>query len=151
MKCIKAMNKAQRRSLVCALTLLVMLVCQFMPYWSYGEGMRLSVQAYIWFPDYHQDLTKTLEPLVEQFPCNHAVTVSLPLMILCGVSLFVCLKKAGSRSGGILAILTGGYGLVAYLIDPVMRAGAGLWLHMAVLVLIVLCGAWMLRAPREEA
>ena len=147
---IKPMRAAQRRSLICALMLLVMLVCQFLPYWSDGEGMRLSVQTYIWFPDYHQDLTKILEPLVDKFPCNHVVAVSLPLMFLCSVGLFVCLKKAGSRSGGILAILTGGCGLLAYLLDPVMRAGAGLWLHIAVLALIVLSGCWLLHAPREK-
>lgn len=151
MKHIKTMNKAKKRSLICALAMLIMLICQFLPYWSYGEGMTLSVQSYIWFPDYHQDLTKTLEPLVDQFPCNHAVTASLPLMVLCAVSIFICLRKVGSRCTGIFSIITGVCGLIAYLLEPVMRAGAGFWLHIAVLVLIVLCGVWMLRAPREEA
>jgi len=30
-----------------------------------------------------------------------------------------------------------------------MRAGAGLWLHIAVLILLLLAGIWTMRAPRE--
>lgn len=142
-------SAVRKRNLLCVLAMLVMLVCQFMPYWNYGEGMSLSIQAYIWFPDYHKELTDELLPLVEQFPCNHAVTAALPVMILCLAGVFVCLRKKAARGTGALPVLAGGYGLMAYLLDPVMRAGAGLWLHIAVLILLLLAGIWTMRAPRE--
>lgn len=143
------MSAVRKRNLFCVLTMLVMLVCQFMPYWNYGEGMSLSIQTYIWFPDYHKELTDELLPLVEQFPCNHAVKAALPVMILCLVGVFVCLRKKAARGAGVLPVLAGGYGLIAYLLDPVMRAGAGMWLHIAVLILMLLAGVWTMRAPRE--
>lgn len=147
---IKRLSTVKKRNLICALTMLVMLVCQFVPYWSYGDGMTLSIQRYIWFPDYHKELTEELLPLVDQFPCNHAVTAALPVMILCLAGLVVCLRKKATRGAGVLPVMAGGYGLIAYLIDPVMRAGAGLWLHIAVLILMLLAGIWTMRSPSEN-
>ncbi|MBE5811397.1 MAG: hypothetical protein E7318_10750 [Clostridiales bacterium] len=146
---IKTMRPIRKRNLLCALIMLIMLVCQFLPYWNVSEGMSLSIQTYIWFPDYHKELTDTLLPLVEQFPCNHAVTAALPVMILCLAGLIICLRKSAGRGAGILPVLAGGYGLIAYLLDPVMRAGAGLWLHIVVLALMLLAGVWTMRAPHE--
>ena len=142
------MSAVRKRNLLCVLIILVVLACQFMPYWNYGAGLSLSIQRYIWFPDYHKELTDELLPLVEQFPCNHAVTAALPVMILCLVAVFVCLRKKAAQGAGVLPVLAGGYGLIAYLLDPVMRAGVGLWLHIAVMILMLLAGVWTILAPR---
>ena len=47
MKQTKSTFSVKTLHLMCALSMLMMLVCQFLPYWSYGEGMSLSVQTYI--------------------------------------------------------------------------------------------------------
>ena len=141
---------AKALNIISALLMVVLLACQFMPYWRFGEGETLSIQGYVWFPTKHPALTEELLPLVEKFPCNQAVMACIPVMILCLLGVWFCLSKSGKPLIGLLPVLTGAVGLLMYLTSPVMRAGMLCWLHVAVLALLLVTGILTLAGKKQN-
>ena len=140
---------AKALNTISALLMIVMLACQFIPYWHFGEGESLSVQGYVWFPTKHPALSEELQPLVDKYPCNQATLACLPVMLLCLLGVWLCLRKADKPKMGMLPFLTGLAGLALYLSSPVMQAGTLYWLHVAVLALLMGLGIFTMTRKQK--
>ena len=60
----KKLTVSQICSVVCAVLLLALVVCQFMPFWT-AEEESVSIQKCVWFPQECKDITKMLDKTVE--------------------------------------------------------------------------------------
>ena len=110
---------------LCALLMLVLLICQFLPFWNTGTE-AVSISSYIWFPSENEAVTELLSPHTDaRFPINDIVTpcvlmllfsagtlilrifskenILLPICSLIGstAGIWVCATKAAFRLGGL--------------------------------------------------
>ena len=149
----KPMNPhVKRLNRISAFLMIVMLACQFLPYWQFGEGEAVSLHGYVWFPTDHAQLAAELNPLVPKYPSNQAAMACIPVLLLCVFGAFFCLTKAEKQRTGVWPLLAGAAGLVLYLTSPVMRAGFLCWAHIALLALIFVAGlgTLLLKLPENE-
>ena len=121
----KQLPSLSRCASICALLMLALLVCQFLPFWNTGTD-TVSISSYIWFPTDNTAVTELLQPHTDaQYPINDIVTpcvlmlllsvgtlvlwifgrenVLLPVCSLIGsiTGIWVCAAKATFRLGGL--------------------------------------------------
>ena len=155
------MLKSEKRTMVCnlvsALLMVALLVCQFLPYWHYGEGNATasSIYGYVWFPHQQEGLS---DYLLSQDAGHYINDVAWPvvgMLVICVAGVLLCLWKRRSALSGIWPMAGGIVGLWFYLSVPVMRIGSGWWMHLALLVAMLVVGVvglvGLLGGRRERA
>lgn len=72
-----------RCATLCALLMLLLLICQFLPFWSTGAE-SVSISSYIWFPSDNAAVTELLQPHTDAtFPINDIATPCVLMLLLC--------------------------------------------------------------------
>ena len=141
MKKLFANRTAQMNSL-CALLMIVLLVLQFSAFWTYGENNELScsLQSYIWFPADNTALTKHLEALVPGHAINSIIIMPLLVLVTAVLGIVLICVKPGQPHNALLPVACGAVGVWGYLSKAEFQLGAGWQLHLALCILIALCG-----------
>ena len=71
---------------VCALSMVLLLIFQFLPFWNTGTD-AVSISQYIWFPSDHTDVTALISPFAQaQHPINDFVTPCVLVLLLSAVA-----------------------------------------------------------------
>jgi len=147
----KPLPSPSRCATLCALLMLLLLICQFLPFWNTGMD-TVSISSYIWFPSDNAAVTELLRPhTYATFPINDIVTpcvlmlllsvgtmvfwlfsrenVLLPVCSLLGsiAGIWVCAAKATFRLGNlwwlilIISILAAASSLLTLMLQYVQR------------------------------
>lgn len=129
-------NPVKLANTVCAVLMLLLFVCQLMPFWS-AEGESASIQGYIWFCQHYNGLSSF-------FKAEAGVTVNdmvlMPVIVVVSSLLgaFLCLWKSKRAWTAICPVICGIAGIVGYLSQPVFRMGNLWWLHLLVSIAVLI-------------
>ena len=127
-------------SRVAAVLMIVMLGCQFLPYWNDGAGQSASVNSYVWFPHDNEWVTGQLKAAEEGYSINSVAYPTVLILLLSAIGAVVCLWKSDSMLACLFPTVCGGYGLAAYLTTAALKAGGLWWLHVLVLAGVLVAG-----------
>lgn len=144
-------NKMKWCNRLGALLMGLMLLCQFMPFWSPENSEEVSINGYVWFPSYHEELKEYLLAQDAEHYINHVVWPTIGLMLLCAAGVVFCLWKSDSVGVCLLPTAGGILGTWFYLATPVMRLGEFWWIHLLLCILMLLAGIGGMLAQRKTA
>lgn len=138
----RSTNLVRACNIVSAVTLLLIAVYQFLPFWYNGDVVA-SIQDYIWFPKDH----KALNSYFKELTANPAFRVNditlMPVIMIAGSILGVifCALKSSSVMPAVFPAVCGIVGIVGYLTSPVFQAFEYWWMHVALCAEMVLVAA----------
>ena len=117
-----------------AALMLVLLILQFVPFWTYGEaGETASISQYIWFPtDYSEVEQYIAASLGTDFSINQILGMAILMLVLSAAGFALCLAKPGQPLVSLLPTACGLTGVIGYLTSPAMQLGTGWVLHLLV-------------------
>lgn len=138
-------------NVVCAVLMLILLVLQFLPFWSYGDpSVSVSIQEYIWFPGDHTGLDKELTALVSaDYSINDVLLMPILTLVLGAVGIVMCLFKSSNSRISLLPTACGLVGAFGYLTGAAFQVGSGWALHLVVCLLLVCAGLACLLSGRK--
>lgn len=132
----KLKNPVKTVNWICAALMVVLLVLQFMPFWSIdGEGV--SLLGYWGFPDDHSNLTSWLDSTLGGFNINEIVFWIIFVAALCVVGAIICLKNSDKIMALLLPAGTGLLGLLFCICEPSFRLGQVWILHLLLFLLLL--------------
>lgn len=143
-------------NIACAVLMLALLICQFVPFWSLGD-QQASIGGYIWFPEHHGDLTAHFQKTLNDraFDAGDIVGTNIMIIVASVIGVIFCLKNAEDAWPAIFPAVCGIAGLYGCIAKPVFRLGAMWPLHLvlsivmlALAVVSLLC--WIKGKPTEE-
>lgn len=148
---IKNVSYAKIFNYVCVVLMLLLLVTQFLPFWSCGgceDGMA-SVSDYLWFPERHKDITKGImrDLYGKKFDVMQIVLAPLIIFVGCVLGIFLSIKNAGSPLAAIVCLITGGAGVIGYLTTAGLQLGQNWILHVIASALVMVCALVSLSEP----
>ena len=130
-------------NIACAVVILALIVCQFLPFWTTNDGISASVQSVTWFPKsdnqqqvqkYFQsvlgkDVYKMRPPLENSI--NHLVAPAVGVLCFGLLGLYFCLVKSNKPINFIWALACGLSCVIGYLVVPPYMLGANWIVHVA--------------------
>lgn len=130
---------------ICAVLMLVLLITQFLPFWSCNcekgcEGVAndLSISDYVWFPEDHvKGVTKEFKQLIHKFELNDLVLTPVLILVCSTLGIFFCITKAKKPAVGVFPFIAGLAGTVGYLTNPVLQAGQNWVIHLVASILVL--------------
>lgn len=145
-------SKTTLCNIVCAVLMLALLICQFMPFWHFGETGEetASIQGYVWFPSDHGDLEKYLETINPDHDINDVLLMPILELALCAVGFCLCLIKANVAWMSAFPVAAGLIGIWGYLGKVVFRAGGNWVLHLILCIAILALGCVALVSGIKE-
>ena len=135
-------NKVRICNWICVALMLILMICQFTPFWTVPEtGERVSIGAYVAFPQEEADLESYLEDTVgEDYNINGVVLGPVCIIALGAVGIVLCLIKSENPLCALLPIAVGGVGAWGYLTKAALQLGSGWGLHLALCILTLAAG-----------
>lgn len=138
--------------IMCMGMMLMLLVLQFAPFWTYGEAgdMTASISRYVWMPTQVKELETSLQAtLGSDFDVSQMVLCPIIVLVGAAAGAVLCLIKQDSIITPVVAVVTGLGGMIGYLSQPALRMGIGWGVHLALCIMILLTGAltgwWMMQ------
>lgn len=128
-------------NIICAVLMLTLIVCQFIPFWTTTTGDSISIQEYTWLPHHNKDLDTDFKAnFGKEYGINDVVL--MPIVVLVVGALGVIFTVMFMKKCGIVIcpLLVGGLTTFEYLTNPAFQMGAGWVLHL-VLGIAILLGA----------
>lgn len=152
MSVTEATGKLKLFNRLCALVMAAMLVCQFTPYWHFGEGnaQSVSISSYVWFPDNCTALNAYLKTVEEGHMVNNIVMIAVPVLLLCAIGTVLCLLRSDSLLTLLFPVVAGLVGVIGYPLTASLRAGS--WgLHVVLCAAMLAMGLYGMMASRKDA
>lgn len=129
-------------NLTCALVMLVLLVLQFMPFWTYGEpAQSVSIQEYIWFPGNHTGLDKVMQAtLYSDYKIDDILLMPILTLVLGAAGIVLCIFKADNPFVSLLPTACGAVSALGYLTHSAFQTGSNWTLHLLVCIILFVLG-----------
>lgn len=146
-------NRTSICNIVCAVLMVILLVLQFMPFWTYGEeeAMTSSIQGYIWFPTEKGDLENYLQAQTSpEFTINDILVMPIVVLVAGAVGVVLCLIKPDNMLVSLLPAACGLVGIWGYLSKAAFRLGANWQLHLVLCIAILAAAAISLLSGLKE-
>lgn len=129
----RSTKKIKQCNLLCALLILGLLVCQFLPFWN-----GVSIQKYVWFPSDNEAVGGIIsEATGREFSVNDVVLMPVLVLLSGAVGIVLCLWKPEEIFSSIAGIICAVSGIWGYLAEPAFRLGS-LWVLHFILCLLIL-------------
>ena len=163
---MKKINKTQLGNYVCAFMCLLVLICQFLPFWNCTNckdhedvDKAVSIAGYVWRPDHHKPITKGMtdvyleaygEDLKDENGKKFKFAVDdivLPcVVIFIGSIVGFALSLAFSQRAivGAIPLIVGSVGTYWYLTCPAMKVGANWQIHLVAAVLTAIAALFFI-------
>jgi hypothetical protein len=163
---MKNMNKTQLGNYICAVTLVLVLITQFLPFWLCTDckdhkdaNKVVSIAEYTWFPDHHKPITKGMtnvyldeygQDLEDEngkkykFAVDDIVTPLVIVFLGSIIGAVVCTVFSKYTAPALIPLLVGGIGVYWYLTCPAMKVGANWPIHVVVAGLAALAALGVL-------
>ena len=135
-------NTLRLCSILCAVLMLALLLCQLMPFWTLN-GETISLQEYIWFCSEHAEVSAYLTGIDAQFNVNNFVTGPIIVLVVAVVGFFGCLIKPKKIWGSIASAICGLVGVFIYLTDAALQSGSFWILHLLLCVAVLALAVWL--------
>jgi hypothetical protein len=151
---MKNINKKRLCNYLCAFMCLLVLITQFMPFWTCSKCKEhkeadkvVSIAEYTWLPDHHSPITKGMTAVYKEaygadytrengkkftFELNDIITPLLIIMIgsIAGVVLGLVFSNKAIVS--LITAIVGGVGIYWYSTCPAMKVGANWEVHLII-------------------
>jgi len=134
------LTRTRTLSVLCAATLLVMLVLQFVPYW-HVDGEAFSIQKLIWFPGQCGDLSAFLSGHISDFFLGDMVAAPLLLLVSGVTGMACCLLWMRSPFPVLLAAVCGLCGIWGFGFMPALQLGGSCMLQLLLSIVLLICAA----------
>lgn len=138
-------------NIVCAVLMLALLVCQFIPFWSVGE-QYVSIGGYVWFPEDHGDLTVHLQESLNNsdFTAGSIVWIHLIMLLVSAAGFAFCLKNSDAVWPAVFPAVCGVVGICGYITQPVLQMGAAWPLHLVLSIVTLVLAVVSLVCKYKE-
>ncbi len=133
-------------NLISVVLMIVLLVCQFMPFWTYGEnGETASIQDYIWNPSGYSALEKYFKAEVSaDYDINSILLMPILVLVLCVAGAVLGVIRGSHAWVGAFPAFCGLAGVWGYLSKAVFQMG-NLWgLHLTLCIVLLILGVYTL-------
>lgn len=120
---------------ICVGLMALMLVLQFLPFWSAGD-QSVSINGFVWFPSHYSELEKIFSGANSAYDINNLVGMPILQMVAAILGIILCLTKADLGLTALLPAVCGLAGILCY-VKPEMQLGAGWMLHLLVSVVML--------------
>ncbi len=128
------MEKSRICNIICVLLMGVLLVLQFLPFWSY-DGMSTSIQSYVWFPTDHAALNTYIAGSVGgEYSINSIVLMPILVLVTAVIGIVLCITMSDNIFVGLLPLGCGLAGIWGYLTKAALQLGTNWGLHLAVCI-----------------
>ena len=134
---MKKNNMIQICNWATAALLLVMVVMQFLPFWG-----DVSIQSFIWLPEENKELMKTVTAQIPDFDMNDIALLPFIIMVGGAFGVYKCIFDSKNVWSGLLPLICGVCGLIAYLGHPVYAMGEGMIMNLVLAVLVTAASAY---------
>lgn len=129
-------KKALGMNILCAVLMLGLLVCQFLPFWN-----GCSIQEYVWIPEDNKDVGTFLQERVgAEFAVGDVVAMPLLVLISGAAGVLLTLRSEPKMWTGIAGAVCGVSALCGYLSEQAFRTGS-LWVVHLLLAIGILVSA----------
>ena len=131
----RTFNLTTTINLVCAILMLALLICQFVPFWSL-DGREVSIGGYIWFPSDNDDFTAYFQEWLNDgdFYSGSIVGINVLIMLACAAGFVFCIKNSEELWPIVFPAACGILGLYQYLAIPVFQLGSNCGIHVAICI-----------------
>lgn len=138
----KASNLTPILNVICAVLMLVLLVLQFMPFWTYGDpATSVSIQGYIWFPGDHTGLSKAFtESVSADYSINDVLLMPILTLMMGAVGIVLCLIQSDNPFVSLLPAACGLAGTWGYLTGAAFHLGSGWVFHLILCIALLALG-----------
>lgn len=125
-------------NIVCAVLMLGLLACQFIPFWSM-DGQQISIGGYVWFPTDHEDLTAYFRQSLgnSNFSAGNVALINAIVLLAGTVGLIMCLKNSGEVWPSVFPAVCGITVIIGYAARPVLRMGKMGQLHLVLAIIML--------------
>ena len=146
------MSKVRIGNIACIVITLVLMVCQFMPFWAVPDsGETASISAYVGFPGEQQAVGSYLEAETgEGFNINHVVIGPVTIIALGAVGIALCLFRSANAFCALIPAAAGCVGAWGYITQTALQLGSGWGLHLALCVLLIAAAAFTVICGAKE-
>lgn len=135
----KATSPLNLCNICCAVLALLLLILQFTPFWTPGEGAApVSIGGFVWFPTEHAEMNSYIQQAADpDFQINDIVFPAVLMLLLSAVSMVLGVLKRDELWVSIFPIACGAAGLWGFLSQPALRLGST-WVLQLVLCIAML-------------
>ena len=147
---VKRMKKSKVTNYVCIALMGLLLILQFMPFWSY-DGVRTSIQSMVWFPLEHEQLEMYFVNQLGDFWINDIVLMPVVILFASVGGIILHIIKPDAKWTFIFPVLCGIIGCWGYLVRPEFQLGTNWVLHLMVCILVLAGGIISLAVKCKEA
>lgn len=131
---------AQCISFVLLALMLALLIMQFVPFWTEGDGTA-SISEYIWLPREHKELDQSLKATFgKDYRINQILLAPAALLVSAAAGIVISVLKRGRLNSFLLPLVCGAAGITAYFTYPPFKLGAN-WMVHAILSIAILAVA----------
>ena len=127
-------------SYVLIVLMLALLVMQFVPFWTEGDGTA-SISDYIWFPREHKELNNALKAeFRKDYRINQYLVGPIALLVSAVAGILFSVLKRGKLNAFLLPLICGLAGYITYFTYAPYKLGSN-WIVHAVLSVAILAVA----------
>lgn len=146
------MNKIRIGNIACAVIALILMICQFVPFWTTPEtGEKVSIGAYVGFPEEEKAVGNYLKETVgEGFSINGVVGGPVAIIGLGAVGIALCLLKSDAAFCALVPAAAGCIGAWGYITQTALQLGSGWTMHLALCALLVAAAAFTIFCGVKE-
>ncbi len=140
----KQLPSLSRCASICAVLMLALLICQFLPFWNTGTD-TVSISSFIWFPTDNTAVTELLQPHTDaQYPINDIVTPCVLMLLLSAATLVFWVFSRENVLLPICSLVAGIAGIWVCATRATFRLGGLWWLILIISILAAAASLLML-------
>ena len=131
----RTFNLTTTINIVCAILMLALLICQFVPFWNL-DGREASIGGYIWLESHYDGFTAYFQEWLNDgdFYSGSIVGVNVILMLACTAGIVFCFKYLDDFLPAVFSVVCGAVGLYQYIAMPVFQLGNNWRIHLAICI-----------------
>lgn len=129
-------------NIILAVLMLVMLILQFIPFWSMGS-QEISIGEYAWLPTEHEDFTTYFQQAIgnSNFHAGYVAYINVIVLLACTMGIIFCFKNADDVWPSIFPAACGIAVIYGHFARPVFHMGAMWKFHLVLAIgMIALTG-----------
>lgn len=117
--------------------MLALLVMQFVPFWTEGDGTA-SISDYIWFPREHKDLNNSLKEVFgKDYRINQFLIGPITLLVSAVAGIVFSVLKRGKLNSFLLPLVCGYAGYTTYFTYAPYKLGANWGVHASLSIAVL--------------
>ena len=129
--------------IICAVLMLALVVCLFMPFWTVGTE-SISMQEYIWMPEANEAFTDYFQDAIHKdFRVNDVTLVPIFVLVSGVLGAYFCLIKRSKLGACVCTLCCGIIGMIGFLTSPAMQMGAYWQVYLALSIVVTAFGVFM--------